>query len=665
MNTEDTPPDTEDSSYLLPPDSLDSSYLSPNLYSSNPDYSYQQIFKGYTNVADSETDVVGIASRELAILLLIVVGLLFVSTVTLYGIKRAFVRFITLPAISLVYGVLAGLIIKLVGVSISEVRTPKIGSCPNVSYNFSDGGLPYYITTEFKNGSNVLKRLYAYSDTLINNETAIVVINKLSEALQFDPEIFFYILLPPIIFFAGYDLKKKHFFRNIGSILMFAFVGTTISAFAVAAIMWLYCQTGMEDGLKEEFIFFECLLFGALISATDPVTVLAIFAELNVDVDLYALIFGESVMNDAVAIVLFESVLSYAPYKNATFSAVGFLSCVGQFCLTFFGSFFIGTTVGLITSMITKLTRLCDFPVMETSLFTLMSYSSFLLSEAAGFTGIVGILFCAITQAHYTSRNLSADSKKRVFELFETLNFLAENFVFSYIGLFLFTYDGHIWRPGFIVCSFLAIGVARIINVFPLSGLLNLGLRQKIPCKFQLMMWWAGLRGAIAFALAAEYSEGEPRRIILTTTLVIVLATVLVNGSATTTVLELLRIRVDPGFERVGIVEDAETDHIINQLARKEIGDEDLHRLQEQTGLGELGWRFLKADYSYLVPLLTIEGSTTEEAFPWCGVVGRWLTSERRADRQESLGEDDVSILDDNYHPVEANEEIVMDPLET
>eukprot|EP00116_Pleurobrachia_bachei_P004542 sb/3464804/ len=261
-------------------------------------------------------------------------------------------------------------------------------------------------------------------------------------------------------------------------------------------------------------------MFSLTERAMARLTVLAIFSELNVDVDLYALIFGESVMNDAVAIVLFESVLAYAPYKTTTFSAVGFLSCVGQFFITFFGSFFIGTFTGLLTSMITKLTRLCDFPTMETSLFFLMSYSSFLLCEAAGFTGIVGILFCAITQAHYTSRNLSAESKTRVFELFETLNFLAENFVFSYIGLFLFTYDGHVWRPGFIVVSFLAIGVARLLNVFPLAGALNLGLRQKIPCKFQLMMWWAGLRGAIAFALAAEYSEGEPRRIILTTTLV-------------------------------------------------------------------------------------------------------------------------------------------------
>ncbi|XP_063693589.1 sodium/hydrogen exchanger 6-like isoform X2 [Bolinopsis microptera] len=606
----------------------------------------------YEDIEENEGDThAKVAKRVTSITYIVIILLLVLNVCTIWIFKQKRIRYIHETGLSLLYGVVAGLIIKLVGVSISEVRSPRIGTCDKVTYNFSEETLPYYITTEFTNGSSKLKRLYAYSDTLMNNETALVVINKLSEALQFDPEIFFYILLPPIIFFAGYDLKKKHFFRNIGSILMFAFVGTTISAFAVAAIMWLYCQTGMEAGLKEEFIFFECLLFGALISATDPVTVLALFSELNVDVDLYALIFGESVMNDAVAIVLFESVLSYAPYRNASFSAVGFLSCVGQFCLTFFGSFFIGTVVGLITAMITKLTRLCDFPVLETSLFTLMSYSSFLLSEAAGFTGIVGILFCAITQAHYTSRNLSVESKQRVFELFETLNFLAENFVFSYIGLFLFTYDGHEWRPGFIVCSFLAIAVARLVNVFPLSGLLNLNLRQKIPCKFQLMMWWAGLRGAIAFALAAEYSEGVPRRIILTTTLVIVLATVLINGSTTTTVLELLRIRV-------GIVEDAETDHIINQLAQKQIGDEDLHRLQEQSGLGEMGWRFLKTDYSYLVPLFTIEGSTAEDAFPWCGPVARWLTSERRADRQESLGDDDVSILEE-YIPVEDTEAII------
>ena len=86
------------------PANPESPYLSGAYYSPLPNYAYQQVLRGYTNVADSETDVVGIASRELAILLLIVVLLLFLSTVTLYAVKRCYIRFITLPAISLVYG---------------------------------------------------------------------------------------------------------------------------------------------------------------------------------------------------------------------------------------------------------------------------------------------------------------------------------------------------------------------------------------------------------------------------------------------------------------------------------------------------------------------------------------------------------------------------------
>lgn len=586
------------------------------------------------NEGDSHTRA---EKRVISMTYIVILVLLILNVCTIWIFKHKRMRYLHESGLSLIYGVIAGFIIKVLGATVTETVDSPIATCMNLSYKVNSTVLPYYVTAEIDNGTQVLKRVYKYSDSLPDNQTGSVIINRLSEALQFDPEIFFYILLPPIIFFAGYDLKKKHFFRNIGSILMFAFAGTLLSAFIVAGVMWLYCQTGLEAGLKEQFIFFECLLFGSLISATDPVTVLAIFAELNVDVDLYALIFGESVMNDAVAIVLFDSVLAYAPYRNAKFSAVGFLTCIGNFFITFIGSFLIGVSTGLLTAMITKLTKLCDFPVLETSLFFLMSYASFLFCEAAGFTGIVGILFCAITQSHYTNKNLSQESKQRVYELFETLNFLAENFVFSYIGLFLFTYNDHVWRPGFIIVAFFAIGIARIANVFPLSAVLNLGLQTKIPCKFQFMMWWAGLRGAIAFALAAEYSEGEPRRIILTTTLLIVLATVLVNGSTTTAMLQMLRIRV-------GVQEDAETDYIIEELARKEVGDENLHLLQEQTGLGHLGWRFLKLDLHYFVPLFTVEGPKTSEVFPWCGPLGRWLTTER----EPTLIDDDVSILDNN-----------------
>ena len=133
--------------------------------------------------------------------------------------------------------------------------------------------------------------------------------SEIDQKTTFDPELFFNILLPPIIFHAGYSMKKRFFFRNIGSILVFAFIGTTLSTFAVAGIMYLV--TLMFPYLGETMKFIDTLRFGALISATDPVTILAIFNDLNVDVNLYALVFGEAVLNDAVAIVITRTIEDY------------------------------------------------------------------------------------------------------------------------------------------------------------------------------------------------------------------------------------------------------------------------------------------------------------------------------------------------------------------
>ncbi len=132
-------------------------------------------------------------------------------------------------------------------------------------------------------------------------------VNEIDQKATFDPEIFFNVLLPPIIFHAGYSMKKRFFFRNIGSILALAFVGTVVSTFVVGGVM--YGVATVFPHLK--FSLLDSLHFGALISATDPVTVLAIFNDLSVDVNLYALVFGESVLNDAVAIVLTRTLEDY------------------------------------------------------------------------------------------------------------------------------------------------------------------------------------------------------------------------------------------------------------------------------------------------------------------------------------------------------------------
>ncbi|CAG0901113.1 unnamed protein product, partial [Cyprideis torosa] len=278
------------------------------------------------------------------------------------------------------------------------------------------------------------------------------------------------------------------------------------------------------------FSFADCLSFGALISATDPVTVLAIFNDLQVDVNLYALVFGESVLNDAVAIVLTGAIANYASLYHSggdsAFEFAAFVKSIGSFVSLFTLSFLIGSLMGCLTAILTKFTRLHDYPLLESSLFFLMSYSTFLMAETAELTGIVAVLFCGICQAHYTYNNLSADSQVRTKQIFELLNFMAENFIFCYIGVSMFTFPLHRWNLGFIIISFLAIAIGRAANIYPLCFLLNCGRKYKIPAKFQHMLFFSGLRGAMAFALAIRNTVSESKQIMLTTTSVIVIVTV-------------------------------------------------------------------------------------------------------------------------------------------
>lgn len=118
-------------------------------------------------------------------------------------------------------------------------------------------------------------------------------------------ELFLILLLPPIIFESGYNMRKKPFFKNIGAILLYSFIGTFIAIFLSSVMFW---ETGKIT--SPAFTWQESFAFGSLISATDPVSVLAIFKELDADVSLNAIVFGESIFNDAIALVMYDSVMS-------------------------------------------------------------------------------------------------------------------------------------------------------------------------------------------------------------------------------------------------------------------------------------------------------------------------------------------------------------------
>ena len=232
--------------------------------------------------------------------------------------------------------------------------------------------------------------LYAVAQDDVEEETAAL------EALEFNPEIFTLLLLPPIIFESGFALNHRFFFSNIGSILVFAFLGTLV-AFSVLAPS-LYYGLGGANGLLTPM---EACAFAALVSAVDPVATLAIFSSTGADPKLNALIFGESVLNDAVAIVLFKTVVQLGKHGVGVSTALGVADvagAVGSFMLIFAGSCLVGVLGGTLIALFFKMTALRKLdahaaPIAELICLICLSYATFLVAEYARLSGIVAALF--------------------------------------------------------------------------------------------------------------------------------------------------------------------------------------------------------------------------------------------------------------------------------
>ena len=177
---------------------------------------------------------------------------------------------------------------------------------------------------------------------------------------------------------------QGNFFRNIGTILTFAFAGTFISALVLGIILWLWTRIPLE-GLEISFV--DAMSVGATLSATDPVTILAIFNTYKVDPKLYTIIFGESILNDAIAIVLFETAQKYKDASGGKLTPLSFFESIGIFLMVFFGSLMIGLLVGLATSLLLKFTHVRREPKIESCLIILIGYASYFFANAIHMSG--------------------------------------------------------------------------------------------------------------------------------------------------------------------------------------------------------------------------------------------------------------------------------------
>ncbi|KAI7874795.1 sodium/hydrogen exchanger 3 [Mucor mucedo] len=398
----------------------------------------------------------------------------------------------------------------------------------------------------------------------------------IQEMVKFKQGFFFNLLLPPIILNSGYELKRRNFFLNFGTILTFAMVGTFIAAVVTGVCTYLYALINPE-GISISFL--DSMIFGSILSATDPVTILAIFNQLHVDPQLFSIISGESLLNDAVAIVLSDTLRKF---RGQDLHVVNIVKGVGLFLGVFWASTFIGILFGVVVALMLKHSQLYRFTSIESCLVLLMAYSSYFFSNGTQMSGIVTLLFTGITLKHYAYDNLSKTSKRATKFMFQILSQLSENFIFIYLGINLFTQDDLDYKPLFILVTLAFICIARYASVAPLSMMINavcraFGREDQLPRNHQMMLFWAGLRGAVAFALASGIT-GDSAPAMRTTILAVVVLTVLLFGGTTSRMLQVLDVRT-------GVIEPDES----GSEGEEEDGKGKYTKVNNNDGLMETG----------------------------------------------------------------------------
>ncbi|CAN4097163.1 unnamed protein product [Withania somnifera] len=368
---------------------------------------------------------------------------------------------------------------------------------------------------------------------------------KSSHILRFNEEVFFIYLLPPIIFNAGFQVKKKQFFHNFLTIMSFGVIGVFISSSIITAGSWWLFPNFNFSGLTVR----DYLGIGAIFSSTDTVCTLQVLHQDETPL-LYSLVFGEGVVNDATSVVLFNAVQKIDVDKFNGWSAFHVFL---DFLYLFSTSTALGVSAGLLTSYILRgLYFGRHSSVREISLMLLMAYLSYMLAELFSLSGILTVFFAGILMSHYAWHNVTDSSRITTRHAFEAMSFIAETFIFLYVGMDAL--DIEKWRMskqsvwtsmGIYGTVLLLIAVGRAAFVFPLSAFSNFMNRRatrapSITFNHQIVIWWAGLmRGAVSIALAFKqftYSgvTVDPvHAAMVTTTVIVVLFSTLVFGFLT------------------------------------------------------------------------------------------------------------------------------------
>jgi CPA1 family monovalent cation:H+ antiporter len=349
-----------------------------------------------------------------------------------------------------------------------------------------------------------------------SHEYAPKIIQTIFES-EISPNIILFICLPSLIFESAFNLHAKELRNNIKAILFLAIPGLLISTFII----------GMITHTLTNISFLYSLLLGSILSATDPVAVISIFKKLGAPKKLTILLEGESLFNDATSIVTSKIILTIA--VSSTFTSQHVWTGIEHFFIEFLGGLLVGSSIALLIGWI--LSKVEHNREIEISLTAILAYGSFIIAqEIFHVSGVTSTVAAGLIFGTWGYTKISPDIITFNKRFWEFLAYFSNALIFLIVGVSVKVYSlfDNIWS---ILAIILAISLSRLIVIFGLMPIINkLPQQPYIDLRYQSVMYWGGLRGAIALAIILSFDKFEHYDLFTTLILGVVLYTLLVQG---------------------------------------------------------------------------------------------------------------------------------------